>query len=132
MHSVKFTLAAVVTAVSLGVAGAAQAVAGPADNQTMIALATHSGCLTCHSVKSASSADGSTRPIGPAWQEVAAKYKGRKDARRVLTTTVMSGSNPYASHWKGKVSGLAMPPNAVAVTKAEARELVSWILTLDN
>lgn len=45
---------------------------------------------------------------------------------------MVNGSNPYASHWKGKVSGLAMPPNAVAVTQAQAHELVRWILALDN
>ena len=44
--------------------------------------------------------------------------------------TVMAGSNPYESHWKGKVSGLAMPPNKVAITEADASKLVSWILQL--
>ena len=42
----------------------------------------------------------------------------------------MSGSSLYASHWKGQVSGVAMPPNAVAITEPDARALVSWILTL--
>ena len=44
----------------------------------------------------------------------------------------MSGSNPYESHWKGKVSGLAMPPNAVAIKEAEAKQLVRWILALQK
>jgi len=44
----------------------------------------------------------------------------------------MTGSNPYASHWKGKVSGLAMPPNEVAISEGDARKLVGWILTLDK
>ena len=43
----------------------------------------------------------------------------------------MTGSNPYESHWKGKVSGLAMPPNKVAITEPDARKLVNWILSLD-
>jgi cytochrome c len=43
----------------------------------------------------------------------------------------MKGSNPYESHWKGKVSGLAMPPNAVAIKEADAKKLVGWILALD-
>ncbi len=47
-----------------------------------------------------------------------------------LTLTVMKGSNPYESHWKGKVSGLAMPPNAVAIKEADAKKLVGWILAL--
>jgi cytochrome c len=43
---------------------------------------------------------------------------------------VLEGSNPYSSHWKGKVSGLSMPPNAVAITEGNARLLVNWILAL--
>jgi cytochrome c len=63
---------------------------------------------------------------------VSAKYKGRSDAAATLTRTVMKGSNPYDSHWKGKVSGLAMPPNEVAITQADARKLVDWILSLES
>ena len=47
-----------------------------------------------------------------------------------LTRIVLEGSNPYSSHWKGKVSGLSMPPNAVAITEGNARLLVNWILAL--
>ncbi|MGO9992599.1 MAG: c-type cytochrome [Steroidobacteraceae bacterium] len=130
-------LAAASIAVSASVPAAAPATAAapvPATTQddAMIALATHSGCLTCHSIKSASASDQSTKPVGPAWQDVAIKYKGQKDAVHVLTSTVMGGSNPYVSHWKGKVSGLAMPPNAVAISRRDARQLVKWILSLDD
>jgi len=58
--------------------------------------------------------------------------KGTKGAEKQLTHIVMTGSNPYASHWKGKVSGLAMPPNEVAIKEADARRLVHWILKLDS
>ena len=68
--------------------------------------------------------------MGPAWNDVAAKYKGDKKALAGLTRTVMEGSNPYNSHWKGRVSGLAMPPNAVAIKEAGATKLVDWILAL--
>ena len=98
----------------------------------MIALAARSGCLTCHAVKSGVSSGDGSKPVGPAWQDVAIKYKGQKDAVSTLTQTVMGGSNPYASHWKGKVTGLAMPPNAVAIRRTDARRLVKWILTLDD
>ncbi len=70
-------------------------------------------------------------PIGPAWKDVSTKYQGQKDAADKLTKTVMAGSNPSESHWKGKVSGLAMPPNAVAIKESDAKQLVKWILTLD-
>ena len=52
-------------------------------------------------------------------------------AQKQLTATVLAGSNPYESHWKGKVSGLAMPPNKVAITEADAGKLVSWILAME-
>ena len=69
--------------------------------------------------------------IRDSWKDVAAKYKGQKDASAKLTHTVLTGSNPYDSHWKGKVSGLAMPPNAVAINEADAKQLVKWILSMD-
>ena len=111
--------------------GAAPSEAAPADDRAMLALASRSGCLTCHSVKSQPSAEQTTMPIGPAWQDVAVKYKGQHDAAQKLLVTVMSGSNPYASHWRGKVSGLAMPPNQVAISSHDAQQLVVWILSLD-
>ena len=46
-------------------------------------------------------------------------------------TVLLAGSNPCESHWKGKVSGLAMPPNAVAIKDTDARQLVKWILGLN-
>jgi cytochrome c len=70
-------------------------------------------------------------PIGPAWGDVAIRYRGVAGAADQLTRTVLAGSNPYASHWKGKANGLAMPPNAVAISEADARQLVTWILGLD-
>lgn len=110
--------------------GSSAAFADAAKDAQMLKLATGSGCMTCHSVDPGPGPDG-VAPIGPAWREVAAKYKGEKAARTNLTKTVMQGSNPYQSHWKGKVSGLAMPPNAVAITEPQAKKLVGWILALD-
>lgn len=97
----------------------------------MLKLATNAGCMTCHHIEPGGKGPDGLAPIGPAWKDVAAKYKGQKDAAAKLTHTVITGSNPYDSHWKGKVSGLAMPPNAVAIKEADAKKLVNWILTLD-
>jgi cytochrome c len=103
-----------------------------ADNPEMVALAKQSGCLTCHAITASKPAAGAAKPIGPAWQDVARKYKNQQHAAAKLTDTVMQGSSPYASHWQGKVTGLAMPPNAVAINRDQARTLVRWILTLDQ
>lgn len=106
--------------------------ADPAKDKAMLDLATHSGCMTCHQIESAAKGPDGLAPVGPPWSAVAAKYKGVKGAEKQLTHTVMTGSSPYASHWKGKVSGLAMPPNEVAISEADARKLVHWILKLDS
>ncbi len=102
-----------------------------AGDAAMLKLATGSGCMTCHHIDPGAKGPDGLAPIGPAWRDVAAKYRGVKDAEGQLTHTVMTGSNPYSSHWKGQVSGLAMPPNAVAINEADARSLVRWILALD-
>ena len=104
--------------------------ADQAKDDAMLALATKSGCMTCHHVDPGAKGPDGLAPIGPAWKDVSAKYKGDKKAADTLTQTVLKGSNPYESHWKGKASGLAMPPNAVAIKEADARQLVQWILGL--
>ncbi len=124
------------TTIRLLTVAAATALAAPAmaqagNNDAMVKLATSSGCMTCHQIEPGGKGPDGMAPIGPPWREVSAKYKGQKGAAAQLTHTVMAGSNPYESHWKGKVSGLAMPPNAVAIKEADAKKLVGWILGLE-
>lgn len=109
---------------------AAQAWAAPGDDE-VLKLANNAGCMTCHHIEPGGKGPNGLPPIGPAWREVAAKYKSQKGAQQQLTATVMAGSSPYESHWKGKVSGLAMPPNKVVVSEADAAKLVAWILALE-
>jgi len=124
MHNkILFTLALVAAPALAAAAG---------HDEAMTQLARNAGCLTCHQVEPGGKGPDGLPPIGPAWRDVAAKYQGQKGAAAALTVTVMKGSNPYESHWKGKVSGLAMPPNEVAIKEADARRLVHWILKLDS
>lgn len=109
---------------------AATAWAGAAEDQAALKLATGSGCMTCHHIEPGAKGPNGMAPIGPAWKDVAAKYKGVKGAQQQLTATVLAGSSPYESHWKDKVSGLSMPPNKVAISEADAAKLVAWILGL--
>ena len=106
--------------------------APPTDDAAMLKLASDSGCMTCHHIEPGAKGPQGLAPIGPAWRDVATRYRGASGAQDQLTRTVMTGSNPYSSHWKGKVSGLAMPPNEVAIREADARLLVGWILKLDG
>ena len=77
------------------------------------ALAKAKGCLACHSPQA--------KIIGPAYKDVAAKYRGDKDAATKLQTSVLKGSS-------GKWGPIPMPANPV--TEAEAKQLVAWVLSL--
>ena len=107
------------------------ATANPAENDAaMLKLAAQSGCMACHTVlPGVKRADG-LPPIAPAWRDIAIKYRDDPGASERLTRTVMSGSDPRARHWVGKVSAANMPPNAQSVGQADARVLVNWILVL--
>ena len=71
-------------------------------------------CASCHSIKK--------KLIGPAYVDVAAKYKNDKDAVAKLSKSVKSGST-------GVWGPIPMPPNTNASDK-DIGELVNWILTL--
>ena len=120
------TLAAVV-AISLA---SPFALADARNDTAMKKLAADSGCTTCHGIDAAKPGPDGMKPIGPAWIDVAKQYHDETAATEIFTRVVLEGSNPYSSHWKGQVSGLSMPPNAVAITEGNARKLVSWILAL--
>jgi cytochrome c len=128
MHKMLITLAALLMAAA---AHSAEKGHEGASDKAALGIAQNAGCMTCHHVDPGAMGPNGLPPIGPPWRDVAAKYKGQKDALNQLTQTVMKGSNPYDSHWKGKASGLAMPPNAAAIKEADARKLVKWILALE-
>lgn len=92
-------------------------------------IAANAGCFTCHTITHQDSKDGKL-PIGPAWADVAKQYSGKPGAAEFLTRVVLEGSNPYASHWKNQAAGIAMPPNSVAISESDARQVVYWILSL--
>ena len=77
-------------------------------------LAQQKNCLTCHSVDK--------KIVGPAYKDVAAKYKGDKTAVDKLTQKVMKGGS-------GVWGQVPMPANP-QVSEAEAKKLVQWILSL--
>ncbi len=73
-------------------------------------LATKSGCMACHAVDK--------KLVGPAYQEVAKKYKASDEA--MLVDKVKKGG-------KGTWGQIPMPPNA-KLTDDEAKTLVKWVL----
>lgn len=121
------TLLAGLTGALMLASVAAQADA--ANDEKAKKIAANAGCFTCHTLQH-KDLKGDAKPVGPAWEDVALQYKSKPGAADFLTRIVLEGSNPYASHWKGKAAGIAMPPNAVAITEGDARQVVFWILSL--
>jgi cytochrome c len=84
------------------------------DNKAAEAMMQKDGCAACHSVDK--------KVVGPAYQEVAAKYKGDPKAAAMLIEKVKKGG-------VGTWGQIPMPPNA-QVSDADIKDLVTWILTL--
>ena len=76
-------------------------------------LAQSKNCMGCHAV--------AQKMVGPSFKEVAAKYAGQKDAVNKLATKVIKGG--------GGVWGLVPMPANAQVNEAEAKQLVTWILS---
>ncbi|WP_426397601.1 c-type cytochrome [Ralstonia sp. R-29] len=79
----------------------------------MQALADKSGCFSCHSVQN--------KIVGPAFADVAAKYKGDADAPARLAQKVREGG-------KGVWGRIPMPPHP-NLKEEEAQQLVAWVLS---
>lgn len=93
----------------------AAAAAGVASGGDMRALAQSSGCFACHAIDK--------KLVGPAWNEVAAKYRGQKDAEDKLIAKVAKGGS-------GVWGATPMPPNAPRVKEGDIQALVRFILAL--
>jgi len=76
------------------------------------ALAKAKNCLACHAVDK--------KLVGPAYKDVAAKYKGDKGAAATLAAKIKAGG-------KGVWGEIPMPPNNV--TDDEAKKLATWVLS---
>ena len=76
-------------------------------------LAKKHNCLVCHSVDK--------KVVGPAYKDVAAKYRGDASAEAKLVDKVKKGS-------QGTWGQVPMPPNS-NVPDADVRALVKWILS---
>jgi cytochrome c len=92
----------------------AAAVILPASADDQLALAQKSGCTACHSVDK--------KIVGPAYKDVAAKYKGDKSAEAKLVAKVKAGGS-------GVWGPIPMPPNT-QVSEADVKKLVEWVLSL--
>jgi cytochrome c len=95
-----------VIATSLAIAFAGVSAPVAADE----ALAKAKGCTACHAIDK--------KLVGPAYKDVAKKYKGDAKAKDTMVTSILKGS-------QGKYGPVPMPPNKV--TDDEAKKLAAWI-----
>jgi len=86
----------------------------PLDLTSGPAMMAKDGCGACHAVDK--------KIVGPAYQDVAAKYKGDAGALAKLTQKVKAGG-------VGVWGTVPMPPNSF-VADDDIKALVTWILTL--
>lgn len=82
-------------------------------------LAKKSGCLACHSVDK--------KIVGPAWNDVSAKYKGDAGARDALIEKVKKGGK---GNWTEVTKGAPMPPYSPRVSDENIATLVDFVLGL--
>jgi cytochrome c len=78
-------------------------------------LAKANNCLLCHGVD--------TKILGPAYKDVAKKYKGDKTAEARLIAKVKAGGS-------GVWGDSAMPPNSPQVKDEDIKTIVKWVLSL--
>lgn len=95
----------------MAAAGGAQAAV---DAKAAEALAQKSNCLACHAADK--------KLVGPAYKDIAAKYKGDKGAEAKLIEKVKKGGS-------GAWGTIPMPPNP-QVKDPDLKTLVEWILSI--
>jgi cytochrome c len=75
-------------------------------------LAQKNACLACHATDK--------KIVGPAYQDIAKKYAGQKDAEAMLIKSIKGGGS-------GKWGAIPMPAQA-ALSEADAKTLAAWVL----
>lgn len=95
---------------TLILAAAAATLAAPAFAN--LALAQKNSCTACHAPD--------RKIVGPAFQDVAKKYAGQKDAEATVIRNIKSGGS-------GKWGPVPMPPQT-ALSDADAKALADWVL----
>lgn len=80
-----------------------------------IQLAKASKCFSCHAIDK--------KLVGPAWKEIAAKYRGQKGAEARLIDKVAKGGS-------GVWGAVPMPPNSPQISQGDIKTLVHYILSL--
>lgn len=86
----------------------------PLPSVANLALAQKHSCTACHAVD--------TKLVGPAYADVAKKYKGQKNAEATLIANIKKGGS-------GKWGAVPMPAQTT-LSEADAKTLAKWILSI--
>ncbi|MEQ1556040.1 MAG: c-type cytochrome [Gallionella sp.] len=89
-------------------------VAGSASATEMPALAKKNYCVECHTMDK--------RKVGPAWMDVAQKYRGQDVEAKLIAKVAKGGFGVWGT--------MPMPANSPSVSDADIKELVKFILAL--
>jgi len=106
----KHAFLALLAGASIVAAGGAQA----ADAKAAEDMLKKNACTACHAIDK--------KMVGPAYKDVAAKYRGQKDAATKLAEKVKKGG-------VGVWGQVPMPPNA-AVKDDDIKVMVNYVLSL--
>ena len=87
--------------------------AAPVSKELQLAQA--SKCFACHAID--------RKLVGPAWKDIAAKYRGQKGVEAKLIDKVAKGGS-------GAWGAVPMPPNTPQVSQSDIQILVRYILSL--
>jgi cytochrome c len=77
------------------------------------ALAKKAGCMNCHAL--------AATVVGPAFKDIAAKYKGKADAPAAMTAKILNGGS-------GAWGTMPMPAQKGKLSEADAKTLANWSL----
>ncbi|HQW19959.1 MAG TPA: c-type cytochrome [Rhodocyclaceae bacterium] len=96
------------------------AVAGPALAANGEAIAKEKQCFSCH--------DLSAEKFGPSFKDIARRFSGLQNAKRMLVKEVQVGTHAsgITTHW-GNMK-MNKDTDRVPVSQAEAEQLVDYIL----
>lgn len=100
--------------------GAMLLLSGTAALAEMPNTAKAAGCTACHSLEA--------KLVGPAWRDIAVRYRDEAGARELLIDKVKQGGS---GNWTEVTGGIPMPPNSPRVSDEDIAGLVDFLLALE-
>ena len=91
----------------------------PAPVADAMDIARSNGCLACHGVDK--------KILGPAFIDVAERYKDDPQAKEKLVDKIKDGGN---GNWNDVTGGMPMPPYSSRVSDEDIKKMVDHILSL--